>query len=155
VAKISPQKRNGKVVGYSVYLGTIGIKRRQRKFVTELADAEKLVQAHESDPRPVGELLNRKAELLYALEQIRHLRVKLPEVVTFYVRHDPTNGSPTLNDLVESFIAEKKRIGRSDHYERSTRYYLNRFMAHVGRDILILSVSRPIAREGNAPLKLS
>ncbi len=155
MAKISPQKRNGKVVGYSVYLGTIGNKRRQRKFVTELADAEKLVQAHESDPRPVGELLNRKAELLYALEQIRHLRVKLPEVVTFYVRHDPTNGSPTLNDLVESFIAEKKRIGRSDHYERSTRYYLNRFMAHVGRDILILSVSRTIAREGNAPLKLS
>jgi DNA invertase Pin-like site-specific DNA recombinase len=99
-------------------------------------------------------LLNREAELLYALEQILHLRVTLPEVVTFYVRHHPANGNPTLNDLVESLIAEKKRIGRSDHYEKSTRHYLNKFMAHVGRDIRISDITREQITDAEFLLRL-
>lgn len=138
MAKIYPQKRNGKLVGYSVYLGVGHDGRRQRRFVKHLVDAEKLVEAHNADARPLGELFERKAELLYAIEQIRSLRVTLPEVVTFYVRHHVHKSNPTLSELVELFIAEKKRIGRSEHYARSIRYHLDGLMEHVGRNVHVI-----------------
>lgn len=142
MGKISPQKRDGKVVGYSVYLGVSHDGRRQRRFFAELATAEKFIRVQTADPRPVGELLNRKAELLYALEQIRDYRVSLPEVILFYVRHHPNKGNPTLSELLELFIAEKKRIGRSAHYEKSMRFYLDGFMAHVGQKTRIGEITR-------------
>ena len=142
MGRISKQRRNGKVVGYSVYLGTNHEGRRLRRFVTRLSTAEKLVRVQSIDPRPVGELLDRKAELLYCLEQIRPLRVTLPEVITFYVRHHPNKGNPSLSELVEMFVREKERIGRSAHYEKSMRYYLNGFMVSVGRDIPIGDITR-------------
>ncbi len=129
-------------MGYSVYLGVNHLGRRQRKFVCEFADAEKLVRVQAADSRPVGELLDRKAELLYCLEQVRPLRVALPEVITFYVRHHPHKGNPTLRKLVELFIAEKRRIGRSAHYERSMRYYLDAFMVHAGENVRVDEITR-------------
>jgi hypothetical protein len=77
VGQISPQKRNGKIVGYSVYVGVTPDGRRERRFFTKLETAEKFVRSHTADPRPVAELLDRKAELLYVLEQLRPLRVRL------------------------------------------------------------------------------
>lgn len=139
---ISTQKRNGKVVGYSVYVGVSHDGRRQRRFFPKLETAEKFVRVQSADPRPVGELFDRKAELLFALEQIRPFRVTLPEVITFYVRHHPNKGNPTLPELVEAFIAEKKRIGRSAHYEKSMRYYLNGFIAYVGQEFRIGDITR-------------
>jgi integrase len=142
VGSISPQKRNGTVVGYSVYLGVDAEGRRQRKFFARLEDAEKLVRVHSADPRPVGELFDRKAEILFCLEQLRPLNVTLPDVVSFYVRHHARKGNPTLSELVELFITEKRRIGRSSHYERSMRYSLNGFTAHVGNDVQISDITR-------------
>ena len=142
MGQIYPQKRNGKVVGYSVYLGVKHDGQRQRRFFTTMETAEKFVRVQSADPRPVGELLDRKAELLYALEQIRPLNVSLPEVITFYVRHHPHKGNPTLQELVELFIAEKKRIGRSAHYEKLMRYYLNGFITHVGPEVRIGDITR-------------
>jgi integrase len=142
VGSISPQKRNGTVVGYSVYLGVDAEGRRQRKFFAQLADAEKLVRIHSADPRPVGELLDRKAEILFCLEQLRPLAVSLPDVVEFYVQHHARKGNPTLSELVELFVSEKRRIGRSAHYERSMRYYLNGFMSCAGRDVRISDITR-------------
>jgi hypothetical protein len=40
VSSISPQKRNGVVDGYSVYLGRQGDQRRQRRFFADRSDAE-------------------------------------------------------------------------------------------------------------------
>lgn len=142
MGKIYPQKRNGQVVGYSVYVGVSPDGRRERRFFTKLESAENLVRVQTPDPRPVAELFDRKAEMLYAFEQLRSLRVTLPEVVTFYVRHHPTNGNLTLSELVELFIAEKKRVGRANHYERSMRYYLNGFIGHIGQDVRIAEITR-------------
>jgi len=142
VSKISPQKRNGKVVGYSVYLGVDVKGRKQRRFFTQIADAEKFVQVHGVDPRPVGELLDRKAEILFCLEKLRPLNVSLPDVVSFYIQHHANRGNPTLSELVELFVAEKRRIGRSAHYEKSMRYYLDGFMSQVGRDIRVGDITR-------------
>jgi hypothetical protein len=142
VGKIYPQKRNGQVVGYSVVVGVGADGRRERRFFTQLESAENFVRVQTTDSRPVAELFNRKAELRYALEQLRPLRVNLPGVVAFYVRHNPNKGNPTLTELVESFIVEKKRIGRSDHYEKSMRYYLNGFIGHIGQDVRIADITR-------------
>jgi integrase len=110
--------------------------------VKHLVDAEKLVESHNADARPLGELFERKAELLCAIEQIRSLRVTLPEVVTFYVRHHVHKSNPTLSELVELFIAEKRRIGRSEHYARSIRYHLDGLMEHVGRNVHVADLTR-------------
>jgi hypothetical protein len=103
VGKIYPQKRNGQVVGYSVYVGASPDGRKERRFFAKLESAESFVRVQTTDPRPVAELFNRKAELLYALEQLRPLRVTLSEVVVFYVHHHPNKDNPTLADLVESY----------------------------------------------------
>lgn len=87
-------------------------------------------------------MLDRKAEILFCLEQLRPLGVALPDVVAFYVRHHAHKGNPTLSELVELFVAEKRRIGRSAHYEQSMRYYLNGFMSCAGRNVRISDITR-------------
>ncbi len=64
VVKIYPQKRNSQVVGYSVYVGVSFDGRRERRFVTKIESAENFVRVQTTDPRPVPELFDRKAELL-------------------------------------------------------------------------------------------
>lgn len=142
MGQISPQKRNGRVVGYSVYLGVDHHGRRQRKFFTQIETAEKFVRLQHAERQPVTELLDRKAELMFCIEQIRPLGVTLPEVVAFYVRHHTHKANHTLTELVELFIAEKKRVGRSAHYEKSMRYHVNGLIARVGSDARIGDVTR-------------
>jgi hypothetical protein len=62
VPSISAQKRNGNIVGYSVYLGTEGNERRVRKFFPKLDDAEKFVSQKTTSPVPVGELWEKRME---------------------------------------------------------------------------------------------
>jgi hypothetical protein len=116
VGKIYPQKRNGQVVGYSVYVGVSPDGRRERRFVTKLESAENFVRVQTTDPRPVAELFNRKAELLYALEQLRSVRVTLPEVVTFYVchHHASFHGSLAKTAGFAGPVVESGNVGPSD-----------------------------------------
>ncbi len=64
VPSISAQKRNGNIVGFSVYFGTEGDQRRQRKFFVHRSEAEKFVAQQTTTPVPVVELWERKAEIL-------------------------------------------------------------------------------------------
>lgn len=139
---ISTQRRKGTVVGYSVYLGVDPEGRKQRRFFTDYSAAEKFIRVQHADPRPVGELLDRKAELLYCLEQLRPLRVGLTDVVSFYVRHHGHKGNPTLSELVELFVAEKQRVGRSIYYAKSMRYCLNGFIPYVGKETRVGDITR-------------
>jgi hypothetical protein len=69
---ISPQRRHGKIVGYSVYVGSVGTERRVRRFFPKQKDAEKFLAQQTTTPVPAGEPWERKAELTYAIE--RHAR---------------------------------------------------------------------------------
>ena len=142
VSHISEQRKQGTVVGYSVYLGVDHHGQKQRRFFKLRTDAEKCLSVQSSDHRPVGELFDRKAELLYCLEQLRPLRVGLTDVVSFYVRHHGQKGNPTLTELVELFLTEKRRMGRSSHYEKSMRYYLSGFIPYVGTDARVGDITR-------------
>ncbi len=144
VGKIYPQSRNGRVVGYVVHLGIGPDGRRVRRFFPRHEDAERFLRSQPTDPKSISELIDRKAELLYALEQIRPHRVTLPEVIAFYLRHHPNADDPTLGELIEKFLQEKRRIGRSLHYERSIRYYLDRFADHVGRNVRITTITKEV-----------
>ena len=86
VPSISAQKRYGRVVGYSVYLGTQGELRRQRRFFVHRDDAERFVAKHTATPIPIGELWERKAEILYALERLRPFGTNLTDAVKIYPR---------------------------------------------------------------------
>jgi site-specific recombinase XerD len=132
------------VVGYVVHLGIGPDGRRIRRFFPRHGDAEKFLRSQPTDPKSIGELIDRKAELLYALEQIRPHHVTLPEVITFYLRNHTTTTDPTLGVLIDLFLTEKRRIGRSHHYERSIRYYLDRFADHVGRDVRISTITKEV-----------
>ena len=85
VGHISTQRRNGRVVGYSAYLGVDGDLRRQRRFFRDRQDAERFLDQKNKTPLPVGELWDRKAEILYNLERLRPLRTDLTDVVTSFV----------------------------------------------------------------------
>ena len=85
MGQISTQKRNGIVVGYSVYLGVNAEGRKQRRFFKHLPDAEKCVVSHNKNPLLVGELLDRKTEILYCLERLRTVGASLREVVDWMV----------------------------------------------------------------------
>jgi hypothetical protein len=134
VGQISTQKRNGTIVGYSVYLGVNAEGVKQRRFFKHLPDAQKFLTSHNTNPLPVGELLERKTEILYCLERLRMVGATLVEVVDFYMLHRANKGNPTLENLVTSFLEEKKRVGRSSHYDLSMKYSLGNFMDTVGRD---------------------
>ncbi len=140
---ISAQKRHGKVVGYSVYLGSEGGQRRQRRFFVHRYDAEKFVAQQTTTPVPVGELWERKAEILYALERLRPIGTNLADAVAFYLTHQ---GSPTgqklWSEVVESFLSEKLRIGRSPQYDRNMRQSLTRFISITGGDRPIGTITR-------------
>ena len=83
VPSISAQKRYVRVVGYSVYLGSQGELRRQRLFFVHRDDAGKFVAQRTTTPIPIGELWERKAEILYALERLRPFGTNLTDAVTF------------------------------------------------------------------------
>ena len=58
MGQISIQKRNGAIVGYSVYLGVDSEGQKLRRFFKRLPDAEKFVNGRKTTPLPVGELLD-------------------------------------------------------------------------------------------------
>jgi len=134
VGHISTQRRNGTVVGYSVYLGVNHEGRKERRFFKHLPDAEIYQRTHNANPLLFGELLERKTELLYCLERLKSMRVTLVEVVDYYLHHRANKGNPTLAELVAAFLDEKRRLGRSRHYDLSMRYSLASFMDAVGKD---------------------
>jgi site-specific recombinase XerD len=140
---ISPQKRHGKIVGYSVYLGSVGNEHRVRRFFPQRRAAERFLAQQTTTPVPVGELWERKAELLYALERLRPLNTNLHDAITFYLTHQ---GSPTgeklWSQVVESFLSEKLRIGRSPQYDRNMRQSLSRFISITGGDRSIGTITR-------------
>jgi site-specific recombinase XerD len=143
VPSISAQKRNGNIVGYSVYLGTEGNERRVRKFFPKLHDAEKFVAQKTTTPVPVGELWERKAEILYSLERLRPIGTNLADVVSFYLSHqNTTDGQKSVSEVLEEFLTEKLQVGRSRNYERNMRKTFTKFLQLTGGDRKIGEITR-------------
>ena len=62
------------MVGYSVYLGVDQEGRKKRRFFKDLSDAETFQGTRIANPESVGQLLERKTELLYSLERLKSTR---------------------------------------------------------------------------------
>jgi hypothetical protein len=122
VGRISAQKRNGTVVSYSLYLGVGGEGRKQRRFFRHRSDAEKFLAERNQISLPVGELWERRTRILYDPDQLRHLPTTLTHVVTFYLANGVRRETPRLSEVVEKFLSEKQRIGRSRSYDQAMRY---------------------------------
>jgi hypothetical protein len=52
----------------------------------------------------------------------------------YYLLHRASKGDTTLEEVVAQFLEEKKRVGRSRHYDRLMKYSLGSFMDTVGKD---------------------
>src|ERR1035437_9464572 len=114
MGQISPQKRNGVVVGYSVYLGVDENGRRVRRFFAERLHGERFLAERNATPIPIGELWDRKAEILYNLERLRPMGTSLTDAVTFYLSNNGSSlGQKKLSELVDDFLREKLQVGRS------------------------------------------
>jgi integrase len=145
VGHFSAQRKNGIVVGYSVYLGKDENGKRRRKFFKDRAEAEKYVHVEGLQPITVDELWERKSELIYNLERLRPFGVSVTDVVTFYLSHQGSvMGQKKLSELVDNFLREKLQVGRSQHYDRTMRQCLGRFAKLVGGDRRIGDISREI-----------
>jgi len=95
-------------------LGLGGDGKRRRRFFKQRDQAEQFL--NEQVRTSFDPLHGRRNEVLFSLEQIDRIGVSLHEVVAFYVQHHARKGNPTLSELVELFITEKRQIGRSSHY---------------------------------------
>jgi integrase len=135
------------VVGYSVYLGRQGDQPRQRRFFVDRSEAEKFIQEQDTTPIPLGELWERKAEILYNLERLRVVKSSLTDVVTFYLSNIENRSDRKLADVVTEFLEEKQRVGRSVQYDKSMRYALHHFLDHVGQDRPLAEITRQIVSD--------
>jgi len=143
VGQISPQRKNGRVVGYSVYLGVDREGRRQRRFFRELKDGETFLSKRNQTPLPVGELWDRKAEILYNLERLRPLGTNLTDAVTFYLKNQGSlTGQRLLSEVVDQFLREKLMVGRSQQYDRVMRRCFHQFVEHVGVERRVGEINR-------------
>ena len=142
MSSISPQKRNGVVVGYSVYLGKQGDQRRQRRFFVNRSDAEKFVEERDTSPLPIGELWERRTEILFNLDRLRNVKSSLTEVVTYYLTTKFSQSDKKISEVVTEFLEEKKRIGRSHLYDTTMRYAFTHFMKFVGDDRRLGDITR-------------
>jgi len=142
MGKISVQRRNGNVVGYSIYLGVDSEGRKQRRFFRHQNDAERFLDERSKTPLPIGELMDRKTEILYNLERLNTVNGSLTDVVSFYLKHGTRNQTKKLTEVVTEFLIEKQRIGRSPLYDRTMREYFGRFVKHVGPDKKIGDITR-------------
>ncbi len=106
-----------------MYLGKQGDQRRQRRFFVQRSDAEKFVEERNKTPLPIGELWDRKAEILYNLERLRPVKTSLTDVAT-------------------EFLAEKKQIGRSHLYDSTMRYSFGHFIKYIGGERRMGDISR-------------
>ena len=139
---ISPQKRNGTVVGYSVYLGVDHHGQKQRRFFRGLTDAEKFLTEYRQDSPTVTDLLEKKSELMFCLERVQRVGTTLNDVVSFYLSHGQTKVNLSVSKVVEKFMEEKRRVGRSSNYEKGMRYIFGRFIRHFGPDKRLKEINR-------------
>lgn len=109
------------MVGYSRYLGTVGEARRQRRFFRRRPDAEKFLANLTQTSLPVGELWDRRTEILYNLERLRNVSISLTDVVTVYLANGVRRETAKLSVVMEKFLSEKQRIGRSRSYDEAMR----------------------------------
>jgi site-specific recombinase XerD len=130
------------VVGYSLYLGVDGEGRKQRRFFRRRPDAEKFRAERNQTSLPVGELWERRTEILYNLERLRVVPTSLTDVVTFYLANGVRRETAKLSAVMEKFLSEKQRIGRSRAYDQAMRYDFGRFLEHVGTDRSIGDITR-------------
>jgi site-specific recombinase XerD len=94
-------------------------------------------------PIPIGELWERKAEILYALERLRPLGTNLTDAVTFFLRHQESAlGQTQLREVADEFLREKLKVGRSQQYDRVMRRCFQQFIEHVGADRRVGDISR-------------
>ncbi|MGA2693153.1 MAG: site-specific integrase [Opitutaceae bacterium] len=126
-----------------MYLGTQGELRRQRRFFVRREDAERFVAKHTTTPIPIGELWERRAEILYAFERLRPLGTNLTDAVTFYLGHRGSAlGQAQLREVVDEFLREKLQSGRSQQYDRVMRRCFSQFLEHIGVDRRVGEISR-------------
>lgn len=94
-------------------------------------------------PIPIGELWERKAEILYALERLRPLGTNLTDAVTFFLGHQESAlGQTQLREVADEFLSEKLKVGRSQQYDRVMRRCFQQFIEHVGADRRVGDISR-------------
>ncbi len=126
-----------------MYLGTEGNQRRQRRFFVHRSDAEKFVSQRTTTPVPIGELWERKSEILYSLERLRPIGTNLADVVSFYLSHQNTTiGQKSVSEVLEEFLREKLQVGRSKNYERNMRKTFTKFLKLTGSDLKIGEITR-------------
>jgi len=130
------------VVGYSVYLGKQGDQRRRRRFFVNRSDAETFLRERNQTPLPIGELWDRRTEILFNLDRLRNVKSSLTDVITHYLTTKVSLSDKTISEVVAEFLEEKRQIGRSNLYDTTMRYAFGHFMAFVGQDRRLGDITR-------------
>jgi integrase len=137
MATISTLTRGGKVIGFQSNLGRDPHGKARRKFHRSLKEAQAFVEAESSGDLGTGELYQRRAEIMFCLQQLRKVNANLNEAVEFYLKHGAKKGNPPFDDVVKEFLEEKRQAGRRDKYLEGLEDKWSRFSEHLGKGKLI------------------
>jgi Phage integrase SAM-like domain len=134
MASISQLQRNGKIIGFQTNLGRGPDGKAQRKFHKTYVEAQKFIEAAESDRIGTGELYKKKAELVFALQKLQAVNATISEAVDFFLMHGAKReGNPTIGEVMREFIADKREVGRRENYLEALRDKWNHFTSRLGQ----------------------
>jgi integrase len=137
MASITPEVRNGKLIGYRSSLGRGPNGKDRRRFHKTYPEAEAYVESERAGDLGTGELYQRRVEILFNLQQLRKVNANLNEAVEFYLKHGAKKGNPPFDDVVKEFLEEKKQAGRRGKYLEGLEDKWVRFSEHIGEGRLI------------------
>ncbi len=135
---------------FRIYLGQVDGKRKYRQF-SDFKVAQTLLKKlnRELELKRVGydrefaQMLDRKAEIAYALEESDKMGVSLNDLVKFYQRHGNVTSKPlTIKEAIERFKEVLKREGASKDYIKPLMSNLGNFQRWITEDTLINEITK-------------
>ena len=147
MAKIHPHRVKGEIIGYIADLGKQQAGNRLKKFFKTTGEAEAFIRSHQKDPTPTGVLLDRKNEILHALDRCGEWGVSLSDVMEFFALHGAKRTNPLLKVVINDFIETKAEKGRNEKYLISIRKHFDRLLEYVGEDTKIGDITPDVLRE--------
>ena len=138
---IYPHKKKGVPYGFIADLGKNTQGKRDKRWFPERSAAEEFLEKHRKEPMPYGLLLEKKDMFLNCYERLKEVGSNLNEATEYFLKHGAMKPNTTLQQAIEEFATEKKRINRRQIYLDSSPVMYDPFAEYVGREKLIKDIT--------------
>ena len=113
-----------------------------RKLCPTKEDAERFLAQRQVRPKTPSLLYERETELLDCLDRLNRVGATFREAVDFFIRFGATKENPSLSEVVDRLIVEKKQAERSVAYLDAITTATRLFREFLKKDPLIREISK-------------